>query len=178
MDINNIEVPATLKETLQKSIELEEQGYQYYTDAAEKVTNSLGKRTLERLANDERIHIKRFTELYNAVSDNTIDKVNIEDTQPTTFDEIFNRLKDQLDDAIEDMSEKGVDDEEVIEMALDLENTTRFFYENAAESTNDPKIKKLYQLLANEEKAHYQILRKTIQFLEDPSLFFGMSGSH
>ena len=61
-------------------------------------------------------------------------------------------------------------------MALDLENTTRFFYKDSAKNTTDPKIKHFYQLLAEEEQAHYDALQKALEFLEDPSLFFGMQG--
>ncbi len=177
MDKHTTELPATLEETLKKAIALEDEGYRYYVEAAQKVNNSLGKRMLERLARDEEIHKKRFTELYNAVSDNKVEEMVIEDHEPTSFEEIFNRLREQLDNAIEEMGKKGVDDEEVIEMAMDLETTTRLFYEKAAKRSDDAKVSKLFTLLGQEEKAHQDILRKTLNFLEDPSLFFGMAGS-
>ncbi len=166
--------PATIEEVLQKSIQLEEEGFKYYTESAQKIKNSVGRRMLERLANDEKNHIERFKKLFEAVSQQSVDQVKLAERQPTTFEMVFNRLKEQLDGAVEELGETGVDDREIVEMALDLENTTRFFYKEAAQKATDPKIKQFYELLAREEDAHYAVLQKTLQFLEDPSLFFGM----
>ena len=60
-----------------------------------------------------------------------------------------------------------------LEMAMDLENHTHLFYKKAAEEMKDEKVKTLYRLLAEEEKAHYDLLRKSLDYLADPSLYFG-----
>ncbi len=169
-----VELPKTVEEILQKSIQLEEEGFKYYSESAQKVKNSLGRRMLERLANDEKNHIERFKKLYEAVTNKAVDQVKLSDRQPTSFEMIFDRLKDQLDGAIEELGETGVDDQEIIEMAMDLENTARFFYKEAAQKAEDEKIKHFFELLAKEEDAHYEVLQKTLQFFDDPSLFFGM----
>jgi len=169
-------LPGTLEEIIKKSIQLEQDGLKYYTESSKKIQNSVGKRMLERLANDERNHIKRFKELYSAVANKTIDQVDLSEVPSVSFDDLFSRLKDQLDGAVDELGVTGVDDTEIIEMALDLENTTRFFYREASDKTDDPSVKKLYSLLADEEDVHYNVLRKALEFLEDPSLYFGMSG--
>jgi rubrerythrin len=171
------QLPQTMADILQRSIQLEEKGYQYYMESSVKVKNSLCKRTLERLASDEKQHIRRFTEIYNALSEQRLDQVKIEVISPTTFDEIFKRLAQQLKGAVDEMTEVGVDDTEALEMALDLENHTRFFYQDAAKKADNPKLKEFYQLLAAEEQAHYDVLRKSIDFMQDPSLFFAMGDS-
>lgn len=169
-------LPKTLDEILQKSIQLEKEGYTYYKESAKKITNSVGKRMLERLAQDEKNHIQRFTEMYIAFTNGNIDKTEVIKFEPTTFESVFNRLKEQLNGAVDELGESGVDDAEILEMALDLENTTRFFYKEASDSAVDPKIKEFYKLLATEEQAHYDALQKALRFLDDPSLFFGMQG--
>ncbi|MEJ2542675.1 MAG: ferritin family protein [Calditrichaceae bacterium] len=169
-------LPNTPGEILQRSIELEKEGYAYYIESAQKISNSVGKRMLERLAQDEKNHIQRFTELYNAFADGRVDKIEVIKLEPTTFEDVFNRLKEQLEGAVDELGTSGVDDAEIIEMALDLENTTKFFYKEAAKNNTDPKIKEFYIILANEEQAHYDALQKALEFLDDPSLFFGMQG--
>ena len=169
-------LPKTPGEILQRSIELEKEGYTFYIESAQKISNSVGKHMLERLAQDEKNHIQRFTELYNAFADGRIEKIEIIKFEPTTFESVFNRLKEQLEGAIVELGVSGVDDVEIIEMALDLENTTKFFYKSAAESSMDSTIKVFYRLLADEEQAHYDALQKALEFLDDPSLFFGMQG--
>ena len=169
-------LPGSLEEIIKKSIQLEEEGYKYYTESSQKIKNSVGKRMLERLASDEKNHIKRFKELYSAVTKKNADQVDLSEVPSVTFDELFNRLKEQLNGAVDDLGVAGVDDAEIIEMALDLENTTRFFYREASDKADDKNVKKLYSLLAKEEDAHYNVLRKALEFLDDPSLYFGMQG--
>ncbi len=172
--MNHVNVPDSMDEVLQLAIQMEEKGFKYYSESAERITNSVGKRMLERLANDEKNHIRRFTEMYNALTDNNIENVTLEKVEPTTFDEVFERLKEQLDVAIEDLQETGVDDAEIIHMAMDLENHAVLFYAEAAKKAKDAKLKEFLELLSEEEKAHYAVLVKAQQYLEDPSLFFGM----
>jgi rubrerythrin len=172
MDPKNI--PDNMEEILQTAIQMEEKGYKYYSESSKRITNSVGKRMLERLASDEQNHIRRFTDMYNALTDNNIQSVTLEKVEPTTFDEVFNRLKEQLDGAVDELKETGVDDVEILEMALDLESHAKFFYGEASKKTDDPKLKEFLDLLAKEEQAHYDVLRKSQEFLEDPSLFFGM----
>ncbi|HGY57067.1 MAG TPA: hypothetical protein ENK44_15265 [Caldithrix abyssi] len=169
-----LNVPDSMEEVLKIAIQLEENGYKYYSESAERIKNSVGKRMLERLANDEKNHIQRFTEMYNALTNNNIENVELKNVPPTTFDEVFDRLKEQLEGAIEDLQETGVDDVEIIQMAIDLENHADLFYAEAAKKARDPKLKQFLQMLSDEEKAHHAVLVKSRQYLEDPSLFFGM----
>lgn len=172
------EFPTTLEGILKKSIELEENGYSFYLESAKKIKNSLGKRMLERLAADELHHIKRIKDIFSAIEENRTSSYDLEDVEIISFESIFDRMKEQVKESIEELSETGVDDQEVIDIALELENHSHLFYEKAADFTTDEKVKSFYKMLAKEEKTHYEALNKTHTFLEDPSLFFGMGGSH
>jgi len=172
------EFPTSLEGILKKSIELEENGHSFYMESAKKIKNSLGKRMLERLAADELHHIKRIKDIFSAIEENRTSSFNIEEVEITSFENIFNRMKEQVEESLEELSETGVDDQEVIDIALELENHSYLFYEKAADFATDEKVKSFYQMLAEEEKSHYEVLNKTHTFLEDPSLFFGMGGSH
>jgi rubrerythrin len=164
-----------LEQVLKESLTIEQKGHKWYSEGAEKIKNSLGRRMLKRLAEDELIHIQRIKEIYESVTKNTLDEVKAESPHLTMFNEIFDRMKDQLDEAVDEMTEVGVDDEEIINVALELESHSRFFYEDAAQKASDKVVKDFYELLAKEEKSHYELLQKTNQYLANPSLFFGMS---
>ena len=165
-----------LKSVLKKSLALEEKGYQWYIEGAEKITNSLGRRMLKRLAEDELNHIRRIKEIYASLPENTLDTVKIEKPDMAVFEDLFKRMKDQLKDAVEELTEVGVDDEEIINVALELEANSRFYYEEAAKKSTDKPVKQFYELLAREEKNHQELLQRTNEFLSNPSLFFGMGG--
>jgi len=170
MDIKEVE------EVLQKSLALEEEGYKWYSEGAEKITNSLGKRMLKRLADDELDHMKRIKDIYELLTNNKLDEVKIDSPKFAIFDEIFDRMRSQIDEAVDDLTEVGVDDEEIVNVALELEAHARFFYEEAAQKATDKTVKEFYELLAKEEKFHQELLQKTNQYLANPSLFFGMDG--
>jgi rubrerythrin len=165
-----------LETVLKKSIALEEKGYQWYLEGATRITNSLGRRMLNRLAEDELNHIRRIKNIYESMTADNLDEVNLEKPDLAVFEELFKRMKDQLDVAVEEMSEVGVDDEEIINVALELEANSRFFYEEAAQKATDKIIKEFYELLAREEKNHQELLQRTNDYLANPSLFFGMDG--
>jgi len=159
---------------LNESLAMEEKGYKFYKEGADKIRNSLGKRMLDRLAADELIHIKRIKEIYNHLMNETTDEIELPVDSLEHFDEIFNRMHQHIREAVDDLTEVGVDDEEIINIALELESHAKFYYQDAASKTTDPKIKEFYQRLATEETNHYELLRKTNSYLENPALFFGM----
>jgi rubrerythrin len=166
-----------LEKILKESLAIEQKGYNWYSEGAEKITNSLGRKMLKRLADDEMTHIKRIKEIYESLTNNTLHEVKVDSPNMVIFDEIFNRMKNQVDDAVDELTEVGVDDEEIINVALELESHSRFFYEDAAEKATDMVVKEFYDMLAKEEQAHYDLLVQTNQYLANPSLFFGM-GDH
>ena len=166
-----------LEKTLKESLALEQKGFKWYSEGAEKITNSLGRKMLKRLADDELTHIKKINEIYASLTEGALSDVKVDSPNLALFDEIFNRMKNQVDDAISDLTEVGVDDEEIINVALELESHARFHYEEASEKATDKVVKDFYNILAKEEQSHYDLLVKTNQYMANPSLFFGM-GDH
>ena len=160
-------------EALKKSLSMEEDGYKLYSEGAKKITNSLGKKMLERLAQDEQNHIKRIKEIWTYLTGDTED-IELGEAKILDFDEIFSRMKEQFKDAIEDLQEVGVDDQEIIDMGLQLETHGIFFYKEAAEKATDEKVKYFYEMLAREEQSHYDALRSVNKYMENPALFYGM----
>ena len=162
---------------LNESLEMEKKGHAFYKEGAEKIKNSLGRKMLTRLAGDELIHIKRIQEIYESLKTDTLSEVKIEETPVEQFEKIFSRMKTQMDEAVEDLGEIGVDDEEIINVALDLESHAKLYYQEAANKAKNEKVKHFYEILAKEEKNHYDLLVNTNKYMENPSLFFGM-GDH
>lgn len=164
-----------LDKILKESLAIEQKGYRWYSEGAQRITNSLGRNLLKRLAEDEKIHMKKIKEIYESLTNNTLQETKIDPPNLAIFDEIFNRIQSQINDAVEDLTAVGVDDEEIINVALELEAHSKFFYEDAAKKATEKVIKDFYHMLAKEEQSHYDLLIKTNQYLANPSLFFGMS---
>ena len=164
-----------LDKILKESLAIEQKGYRWYSEGARKITNSLGRNLLKRLAEDEKIHMKKIKEIYESLTNNTLQDMTIDPPNLAIFDEIFDRMRNQINDAVEDLTEVGVNDEEIINVALELEAHSIFFYEEAAKKATVKLIKDFYHMLVKEERSHYELLIKTNQYLANPSLFFGMS---
>ena len=159
---------------LNESLEMEKKGHKFYKEGAEKIKNSLGRKMLQRLAEDELVHIKRIKEIYESLNTENPAEIEVREPEIETFESIFNRMKEQMDDALEDLTEVGVDDEEIINVALELESHAKFYYKEADEKAEDEKVKKFYDMLAKEEENHYNLLVNTNSYMENPSLFYGM----
>jgi len=163
-----------IQKVLKESLAMEERGYKFYRENTRKIKNSLGKRMLIRLAEDELLHIKRINEIYEQLANKNAGQLKIPSDKIENFDRIFNRMRKNLDDAVADLTEVGLNDEEIINVALELEAHAKFYYQEASEKARDQKIKEFYRRLAEEESNHYELLRKTNKYLENPSLFYGM----
>jgi rubrerythrin len=64
------------------------------------------------------------------------------------------------------------DEVDAVKVALDFEKKGHAFYENAAETAIGKKEKKLFEVLAVEEKRHYEVLENTFNFLQDTGNWF------
>ena len=176
--IDEIKIPDKIGDVLKIALEMEDEGYRTYTEGAKTIKNSLGKRMLERLAQDEISHMKRIREVYEAL-DGKRDWASIETQIPkesVTFQNIFTRLKTELSQSVQELGSHGVDDEEVIETAINLENHARFYYTESAKKATDKKVKKFLETLAQEEEGHYQALRNMNSFMSDPANWFATQG--
>ena len=175
---NEMTVPDKTEEVLKIALEMEEEGYRTYTEGAKTIKNSMGKRMLERLAKDEISHMKRIREVYEVLEGKKEwDSIEIDpEDESVTFQNIFNRLKEDLKQSAEELGSHGVDDEEVIETAINLENHARFYYAESAKKAKDTKVKEFLEMLAREEEGHYQALRNMNNFMADPATWFATQG--
>ncbi len=176
--IDEIKIPESTEEVLKMALEMENEGYQTYTEGAEVIQNSLGKRLLERLAQDELNHIKRIQEVYEVLEGkrNWMEMSTDKPAESVTFQAIFNRLRADLKQSHEELGSHGVNDEEIIETAINLENHAKFYYTESSKKAKEPKVKKFLEVLAQEEEGHYQALMKINSFMEDPANWFATQG--
>ncbi len=84
----------------------------------------------------------------------------------------FERLKESIEGSIGDLGAMNVDDQEIIDAAINLESKTMFFYDEIAKSTDNPKLKEFCKSLAKEAHMHFEVLQKIPDYAQDPSLLF------
>jgi rubrerythrin len=137
-------------------LKVEKDGEEYYRGLAAKATNPGFKRILTMLADDEAKHYEAIEDMAHS-GDTGMGKSSILATTKT----IFESIRD--DPNVDLLSAK--DQIALYEEARDLEARNRDEYIARAKAATDPKVRALFELVANEEQKHYVMMDELIQFI-------------
>jgi erythrin-vacuolar iron transport family protein len=144
-------------EALNKAIEMETEGRQFYLDSAAMVKNPLVRQALEYLAQDEEYHAEKFKEIYAelALHPNWTESMaacNFPMQKPITFPK---------------SSDAGSRHElEIMRTVLRLEKTGIDYYTRLANAADHPLANAFFSRLAHEEQGHYEKISHLLNFIE------------
>lgn len=160
---------AELLEPLRTALELERQGKEFFQEAAATTTSKLARQTFEFLAAEEDRHIERIEQFYRSLEETG--ETDLPDTEPSDAEARLKTFNDTLA-VLKDHITPSTTDVEAYRTAIAFENGAEEFYaEKVAESLN-PKVKKFYQWLIDEEEMHSRLLSSCLEFVEDPAEWF------
>jgi len=160
-----------LIEALAASIQMEEEGREFYLKLAKKSTNQLGKKVFEALADDETRHIaaiKGYCE--NIAKKNKSPQLCA--VMPK-HKEVRNRIifGKEESELLKKISLEA-DELKAYEVAMEMENNGYKFYKKTFESVTDPDVKDLYKFLLSEEEAHFELISSTYEYIKNPEGWF------
>ena len=146
-------------EALNKAIEMEIEGRQFYLDSAAMVKNPLVRQALEYLAEDEKYHAEKFKEIYEELSLNpdwteSMAACNFPMQKPITFP----KRSDEEAGSRHDL--------EIMRTVLRLEKTGIDYYTRLAKEAGNPLAKAFFSRLAREEQSHYEKISHLLNFIE------------
>jgi erythrin-vacuolar iron transport family protein len=148
----------------------EQDGYDFYIEAAKRVGDSKGKAMFNGLANDEVGHLQIIQNEYarvnagKALSDlDTARKEHPVQPSMKLFPE-KSKLSSMLNGA--------TTDEGALKVALEFELKGYQMYDAAAKSSADQNAAQVFAYLAKQENHHYELLQKTQQYLRDKGAWF------
>jgi rubrerythrin len=146
----------TATNALKQALELEQQGRDFYRQAAEKTSSERGKTMFRQLAEDEVKHYQALQRQLDALESG---KGWIQDTEGHEQTEVNTDSLFPPDQAtMRERISGHASDIDALHVALDLENEAYNLYREAAESVADPAGKQLYRYLAGLERAHFDLL--------------------
>ena len=157
-------------EILQKAIDIEVFGNDFYKKLSNSVDNKEGKALLTYLANAEEEHKKRLESMLNkfgAESRKTdIDTLMADILMDEGIQKIFKGLmkKEKLE---------TVDAIEALKLGIEVEAKSIDFYKNNAEKSPESDIVSLFTDLSNWEKEHLEILSENVRSLKDEGVWYG-----
>jgi len=148
---------------LDYAIQLERDGQNYYSDAANSTSNPLGQKMFQSLAADERRHEEILRQVAREMA------IDLPEDTPkqrivTLFDELGPEMRQEL----------GADpgDTDVVRKAIDMEKRSVELYADQRDQADAEADRALYARLVLEEQQHMDILQNTLTYLEDSGHWF------
>jgi rubrerythrin len=156
-------------EALKTAIQMEIDGKAFYLKASRESKNSMGSKLLETLASEEDNHRQVFEKIY-AVIEKKMGWPRVEFTSDggRHLQTIFSR----------EIAETSTEKEELqteigtVQKAMDMESASRDFYLKQREQSTHIVEKQFYEMIANEERAHFLVLLDYFEYLKDPAGWF------
>ncbi len=145
---------------IKKAILNEVEGYEFYKLAAQGTSNQETADTFMLLAREEEKHVEWLQGLLAELSDDKNAAFELASIDMPPSPEIFRWDKIQEEDAHRALT--------VFSIGLQMEKASAEFYEAGAKQAENEKVKKLFDILAKWEWAHYT------QFLQEYEILMDM----
>jgi len=156
-------------QALLQAIRLEQDGYRFYTEAAERTMDPHGREMFLSLADDEKLHLRIVRDQYQALS---VGKGWV------SFSEVLEFKPVDVGKPLFPPDEEAIDpkasDTDALLFALQIENQSYELYRKAATETADPAGKDMYQRLASQERTHFDILMLNYEHLVNTGTWRGL----
>ena len=155
------------EDPLDIGMKMEEDSVKFYTDAAAKVKNDLGRKMIEAFVEDEKGHLEK---LKAAKEDGRFPEARWSEATA-----IVARSRNAFESVPEDVRktlESDPSDIEAINAAIRMEKDGGQYYLKAAESFPEGTERNLFNWLAAEERQHAFVLGNMAEYLEHPADWF------
>lgn len=136
-----------LLDAIRIAMEAEQKAAAFYADAAQKTANPLGRELFSQLAEFERYHYAKLTDLEKSLHDDG------------SFIEYAGKeLTLSVPGEVDSKEANRMSVIEIITLAINAEREAKERYTTLAEQTHDPSGQSMFKRLAEEENTHYRIL--------------------
>lgn len=156
-----------VKEAIKTAIQLEKDGRQFFEEAAEETKNELGKKMFLKLASDEIRHLVTFEKMFKSLADPQTWKELLQEGPPRDRMPFFTEKAQNRSPA-----EKGAGEVEALHQALEVERKAIDFFKKTAQEATDPEARRIFQLIAQEEISHYDLIQAQIDSVTHSGFWF------
>ena len=154
---------------LEIAIQMEMDGKGFYLEASENASDSLGKELFSQLSAEEDLHARKATQIYERLKlGDKSSEVDIGFDQGKAIKSIFAKASEHL----RTETYAATDVLEAIRLALEIEETSRMFYEEHSGKSSDGIEKQFFSALMAEERGHYLALQDYHEYLVNPAGWF------
>lgn len=152
---------------LGRALKLEQDGYAFYIQAAERVKDPTCKQTMLSLADDEKIHEAMIVRQLQAMSEEG-DYVHVRNLKPVHADLAAAIVSPDPAQVKQRVSEHAIE-LEALALAMEIEVRSYDLYRQAALETASLAGRQMYEWLAAAEMTHFNLLMSNYEALNKPS---------
>lgn len=164
---SSLEKITDVLEAIKAAIQMEQDGYSFYKKAAAQTSSEMGRSIFESLANDELVHLDVFQKIFNeTLEENKWDDL-VKSSKKYETVQIFPKDLKESKGANPD-----VDELDALRMAMESEQAAIDYYSQILQATDDPNIKKVIDIIIDQEKNHYQILEGEFSHLSSTGYWY------
>jgi rubrerythrin len=154
-------------EAIKTAIQMEEEGYQYYMDAAEATDNEMGQEMFRQLAKDEMTHRRTFEAMFDKLADAATWRKLASETPGVSELPVFKAKSKEL------QKSKGmVADANAVRVGMEKERLSIEYYEKAARETNDEQARVIFNNIMEQEEFHFNLLQAELDSLQRTGFWF------
>jgi rubrerythrin len=162
--LSNIE---NIKDAILTAIQMEKDGYAFYTKAAAQTKSDMGRTIFESLAADEQRHLEVFQKMFE------------EKVGESEWNDLVNSSKKYAKIPVFPTDLKNapgmdLDSTEIdaLRLAMDSEKEAIDYYSKIEENINDQDIKNVINEIISQEKNHYSLLEKEFNHINSTGYWF------
>lgn len=160
----------TIRDILIRAMINEQDGYDFYQAAMEYVSDKKGKAMFRGLAQDEQEHLHILQVEYARVNQGApfVDLDSARRELPPQPDLKLFPEKSELPAMLSTLTS----DEAALKTGLNFELKGYHMYDNAGKQATDENIRQVFAYLAAQENWHYELIQKTLLYLQDKGIWF------
>ena len=145
------------------AVKMETDAIKFYTEAADKTINPVGKKMFSSITEDEKRHLDILSRILKG-----LDIPDREISPMENIKTVFETMKDEMMQRVE----ATPDELEAFRIAMQMEKEGVEFYKKAASEAETGKEESLFRKLISEEEQHYNIFANTYSILSDSGNWF------
>jgi len=153
---------------LKDAVQMEEEGRQFYLEAAKKVKSPGVREIMEYLAESEKYHIEKFHEIYRSLEKDPGWNETIATFKPPQHEPYVCVLAMTKDE----QGTGGADDLQALKTGIKMEECSIDYYTRLARETQNPLARRFFMSVAHEERGHYLTLMDMHNYLTLPEDWF------
>jgi rubrerythrin len=145
------------------AIKMQTDAIKFYTEAAEKTKNPVGKQMFLTIVQDEKRHLETLTQIFKGLN------ITVQDVSPMeNIRTVFESMKTGMMKRVE----ATMDELDAFKIAMQMEKEGVEFYKKAALEAQTEEERSLFERLVKEEQDHYNIFANTYFFLSNTGSWF------